>query len=288
MLFQPSLQLLPLLHRHHHPPPPPMPAAAAAGIGACAGFAGSLVGLGGGFVAVPMMTNVLKLTQHQAHGTSLAVVAATGTAGAVSYGMSDHVDYTTALMLALGGSLTSPLGASLASRLPAPKLKIAMGCMQLAIAPLIPFKDAIVAKAGVLAKEAPPATASSSSSVDVRVQKAATMAAAGGAAGFLAGVFGVGGGAVLVPTLVYTCDMDYLSAVGTSLASMVLPAVWAGRKHYMLGNLKPRVAAPIAVGACVGTAVAAQLATHVLPEQELKYAFAACMAGMGAKVLLRI
>ena len=234
--------------------------------------------------------------------------------------MSDHVDYTTALMLALGvciplyyvasslrlflslsllhflhttsypltqGSLTSPLGASLASRLPAPKLKIAMGCMQLAIAPLIPFKDAIVAKAGVLAKETPPVPASSSPR-DAQVQKAATMAAAGGAAGFLAGVFGVGGGAVLVPTLVYTCDMDYLSAVGTSLASMVLPAVWAGRKHYMLGNLKPRVAAPIAVGACVGTAVAAQLATHVLPEQELKYAFAACMAGMGAKVLLRI
>ena len=67
------------------PPPRPMPAAAAAGIGACAGFAGSLVGLGGGFVAVPMMTNVLKLTQHQAHGTSLAVVAATGTAGGMAF-----------------------------------------------------------------------------------------------------------------------------------------------------------------------------------------------------------
>lgn len=43
-------------------------------IGSLAGVCGSLVGLGGGFVMIPMMTSFLRLSQHQAHGTSLFAV----------------------------------------------------------------------------------------------------------------------------------------------------------------------------------------------------------------------
>lgn len=49
--------------------------------GALAGAFGSWVGLGGGFVSLPILTLVLRLTQHQAHGTSLCAVATTGFAG---------------------------------------------------------------------------------------------------------------------------------------------------------------------------------------------------------------
>ena len=49
--------------------------------GALAGAFGSWVGLGGGFVSLPILTMVLRLTQHQAHGTSLCAVTATGFAG---------------------------------------------------------------------------------------------------------------------------------------------------------------------------------------------------------------
>lgn len=54
-------------------------------IGLAAGFFGGLVGQGGGVVAVPAMTAFAGLTQHQAHGTSLIMVATTGLAGALSY-----------------------------------------------------------------------------------------------------------------------------------------------------------------------------------------------------------
>ncbi|KAJ9436863.1 hypothetical protein DIPPA_30464, partial [Diplonema papillatum] len=72
------------------------------GVGTAAGFLGSLIGLGGGFVAVPLLTGTLKLTQHQAHGTSLAAVTATGTFGALSYGSVGSVDVTAAMAIACG------------------------------------------------------------------------------------------------------------------------------------------------------------------------------------------
>ena len=49
--------------------------------GALAGAFGSWVRLGGGFVSLPILTMALRLTQHQAHGTSLCAVTATGFAG---------------------------------------------------------------------------------------------------------------------------------------------------------------------------------------------------------------
>jgi hypothetical protein len=58
-------------------------------IGSLAGLLGSLAGMGGGFVMIPMMTasRGLRLTQHQAHGTSLFAVGSTGLFGALAYGI---------------------------------------------------------------------------------------------------------------------------------------------------------------------------------------------------------
>ena len=50
-------------------------------IGIVAGMFGGLVGLGGGVIMIPLMVGVLKLTQHQAHGTSLVALVFTGIAG---------------------------------------------------------------------------------------------------------------------------------------------------------------------------------------------------------------
>ena len=83
--------------------------AALAGFGA--GLAGGLFGVGGGIVMVPVLTAFFGLTQHQAHGTSLAAVAATALAGIVVYGLAGHVAWLPAALMAVSGALTARLGA---------------------------------------------------------------------------------------------------------------------------------------------------------------------------------
>lgn len=80
-------------------------------IGCGAGGLGSLVGMGGGFVMVPAMTAVLKLTQHQAHGTSLAAVTTCGMSGAFSYMQAGHVDWVAAASISATGMLAANFGA---------------------------------------------------------------------------------------------------------------------------------------------------------------------------------
>ena len=241
------------------------------GVGTCAGLLGSLVGLGGGFVAIPMLTGALKLSQHQAHGTSLAAVVGTGTAGALSYGSLGSVDWTSAAAITAGGVFTAPLGARFASRLSQRHLKMAMGCFQLAVAPLIPLKPYLISKA-------------EDSTSPLSEHRQIAMAAIGGMSGFLAGLFGVGGGAVVVPAVCFMTDHTHHCALGTSLAAMVIPSAMGTATHYALGNVVPKIAAPLALGTVVGSAIGAQIVSSI-PEEPLRYIFSAFMLFLGTKAL---
>ena len=108
-------------------------------IGSLAGLCGSLVGLGGGFVMIPMMTSkLIRLTQHQAHGTSLFAVTTTGIAGALGY--SGKVDYEAAAAIAATGMVTARLGAMATSKLSEKMLRKALGVSMICVAPLVPLK----------------------------------------------------------------------------------------------------------------------------------------------------
>ena len=94
-------------------PPDPKPHTMAA-VGATAGTLGSLAGMGGGFVAIPLMTR-LGVSQHTAHGTSLVGVVCTGAAGAAAYAADGAVDVKAAAAVAATGALTAAAGARAAA-----------------------------------------------------------------------------------------------------------------------------------------------------------------------------
>ena len=70
-----------------------------AGVGA--GLAGGLFGVGGGIVLVPLLTGLLRCTQHEAHGTSLAAIGATAIASLAVYGAHGQVAWGTAVLVGL-------------------------------------------------------------------------------------------------------------------------------------------------------------------------------------------
>jgi uncharacterized membrane protein YfcA len=109
--------------------------------------------------------------------------------------------------------------------------------------------------------------------------------ALGFAAGVLAGMFGVGGGILFVPTLVLL-GLGQLEAEATSLLA-ILPTVAAGvwrQRRY--GNVRWRTAAVVGVtsvgGVAAGTAVAISL-----PEETLQLLFAILLAGVAAQLCWR-
>ena len=95
-------------------------------------------------------------------------------------------------------------------------------------------------------------------------------------AGLLAGLFGVGGGMMFVPALVFFAGLSHLEAEATSLLAVVpVAAVGAWRQH-TYGNLRLRPG--LLVGALgVGGGLAGVVIANAVPERGLEYGFAALL-----------
>jgi uncharacterized membrane protein YfcA len=104
-------------------------------------------------------------------------------------------------------------------------------------------------------------------------------------AGFLAGLFGVGGGILIVPGLVMAAHMSQRLAHGTSLAA-VLPISLASVITYAAhGNIDWPVGAWLAVGAVAGAVVGTRL-LHVLPQRTLGFLFAGILVASAVRLFI--
>lgn len=101
--------------------------------GILAGFIAGGFGVGGGIIIVPALVYVLKFTQHEAQGTSLAVLAIPigFIIAASNYHKKGYVNYKVALVLVLTFLVGSYLGSLASVNLPAKTLKRAFGALML-------------------------------------------------------------------------------------------------------------------------------------------------------------
>jgi uncharacterized membrane protein YfcA len=104
-------------------------------------------------------------------------------------------------------------------------------------------------------------------------------------AGVLAGLFGVGGGILFVPTLV-ALGLGQLEAQGTSLLA-ILPTVLAGswsQRRY--GNLRARSALIVGLGSVVGVEIGARVVIE-LPEDTVRKLFAVLLFAVAVQLVWR-
>ena len=92
-------------------------------VGLVAGFLGGLVGVGGGVIMIPLMTEILKFRQHEAHGTSLVAVVFTAVVGASVYYIHGSANIPASAVLAGLAVCTIRFGAKFCSILSEEKLK---------------------------------------------------------------------------------------------------------------------------------------------------------------------
>jgi len=105
-------------------------------------------------------------------------------------------------------------------------------------------------------------------------------------AGVAAGVFGIGGGLLVVPALVYIFHFSQKTAQGTTLAMMIPPiGFFAAYSYYKAGQVNIKAALFIIVGFLVGSYFGAHFAT-MLPDKKLSKAFGLLIVVAGIRMLL--
>jgi uncharacterized membrane protein YfcA len=111
------------------------------------------------------------------------------------------------------------------------------------------------------------------------------LAAIGTAAGAFSGMFGVGGGTVIVPLLILWLGYGERLATGTSLAAIVVIAILASGLQGAYGNVEPLKALVVAVPALAGVAAGAAL-QQGLPERAISLLFAALLLVVAAELAI--
>jgi hypothetical protein len=213
-------------------------------IGVAAGLMSGLMGVGGGIVMIPLMTAFLGLTQHKAHGTSLAIIVFTAISGALSYGWQGHTDLFLAAELAVGAIVGARLGALTMNHIPARELRMIFGVFIffVGLRMLMPLP-------------------SSSVTIDARTLSGLIIVVLIGlVTGILSGMLGVGGGIVMVPAMVLLMALRQQDAQGISLLVIIPTAIVGAITHLRKGNVATPVVPWIAVTSILAAVVGSSLA----------------------------
>lgn len=198
-------------------------------IGALVGLVLGLTGAGGSLFAVPLLILGLGLGATEATGLALAAVAASAIWGVLQRLPRREVVWLPAIVLALSGALMAPAGRWLASLIPESGLLIGFSLLVIVVAirmwrqataqpESVRFTRAAAKPIALAPTEAPLCRFSESGQLELRPRCLAGVVIGGLVAGLLSGLFGVGGGFIIVPLLVLLTGLSMNAAVATSLA----------------------------------------------------------------------
>lgn len=258
--------------------------------GGLVGLSLGLTGGGGAIFAVPLLVYGLGVPAREAVGISLAAVGATSLVGFVNRARTGLVEFRTGLMFAIAGMLGAPLGAGLAGWIPETLLLLLFGGLMV----LVAFRMWQQARRTPLpattcppANDGPTCRRDAAGALLLTTRCAALLIVVGALTGVLSGLFGVGGGFVIVPALVLFSGMSIHRAVGTSLLVIALVSVagitsqvWAGRW------ISPELTGLFVAGG-IGGLLAGQQLSRRLSGPALQQVFAVAILAVATFVIVR-
>jgi hypothetical protein len=256
------------------------------------------LGGGGSILAVPVLVFVAGQRPATATTTSLVVVGVASLIGAYGHWRSGRVRVATGVAFGLVGIGGSLAGSALNRRLDDDVLLLAFSGLILVAAWRIVAGCPSCTRAGEAeAVAAPSAGGGSVITVEDRrratltVARAANVALAGTAVGFLTGLFGVGGGFVIVPALALALQFPMGHAVGTSLLVITVNSVVALAARVGAGTVEWGTTALFAAAAVAGVGAGKRVADRIEP-QTMQRAFATLLVAValatGARAVLAL
>jgi uncharacterized membrane protein YfcA len=225
---------------------------------------------------VPLQVLWAKTTQRRAAANSLAAIVPIGIVGACIYyfgARSPQLNLKVAVFVMIGSSAGALVGSTLASRVPDRALKMLVAAL-LVVAAATEVHDAVLGGSAVL---------ESASRSELAPVSYALLILSGALIGIVSGLTGVGGGVLMVPTLVVGFGLGQRVAQGTSLLA-ILPTAGVGAViHQRHGNLDPGSAGWMSLGGVPGALVGAVLAL-VLPQRVLAGLFGLLLAALAVRM----
>ncbi|MCH7960140.1 MAG: sulfite exporter TauE/SafE family protein [Candidatus Hydrogenedentes bacterium] len=213
--------------------------------GVIVGFSLGLTGGGGSIFAIPLLVYGMGVPMREAVGISLAAVCATTLSGSLQRWRKGEIERSAGILFAVAGMLGAPFGSLLGQQFPDVVLLGLFSLLMIVVATRMWARS-------VYAPEESRAIRALSTAVDagrgftcqydpegqlrLTARCGVTLGLAGLATGVLSGMFGVGGGFVIVPALVFFGGMDIHRSIATSLMIITLVSFSGLMAHLASGE----------------------------------------------------
>jgi len=267
------------------------------GSGVAAGAFGSLLGLGGGILIVPILTLGFGLPLREAAGVSLIAVIVTSSAAAGVY-LERHVaNLRLGMTLELFTAIGALIGGSIAFLLDEQVLSLLFGGLLLYAAFTMARSRAEVEPETLPTDEdddhvVPPGDDLASSHLDrlsgagYRVRNLPLGILGSTVAGVVSALFGIGGGIVKVPVMHVAMGVPLRVATATSNMMIGITAAASAVIYLTRGGIDPYVAGPTAIGVFLGATAGSRLA-HRVQVRYLRLLFVVVLLYTASQMLLR-
>lgn len=236
-----------------------------------------MVGLGGGFVLVPILRLLLGFSPADVAGTSLVLVVANSASGAFTYLLHRRVHLKIGLLIALGGLPSGILGAIISLHISARIFDVLLALLLVAVA-----VDLIWNAERRLAGRPE----------QHRIHAIKGMSYRGALAlGFIVGIFlslfGLGGGIVMIPAFLYFSELPAHAISATSQFAILLTSPPALITHVLQHDVVGRDVIPLVLGGLLGGPIGARLSLR-LPAPQLMIVVAIALVVAAVTLVWRV
>ncbi|MHC1569229.1 MAG: sulfite exporter TauE/SafE family protein [Candidatus Syntropharchaeia archaeon] len=230
-------------------------------VGFFIGIAASVVGIGGGGFIVPFLTLYFGMDVQEAIGTSIFTIFFTSVSSSLVYHKKNLIDPLLGATILFTSVIGAVFGAFSTSHVSSTLLSAFFGIFM--IFPslvMLSGKELGIRKKPITSFSIERKTESGNYSIDIPL-----VLLLGFFAGFLSGFFGIGGGILLVPLMLFIGVPTRIS-IATSLFVMVFTSLSGACTHFTLGNIDFTCAMPLIVGLLIGAQIGPRISVKIRTE----------------------
>lgn len=234
------------------------------GLGVAVGAAGTLVGIGGGFIVVPVLLTVFHFEPGMAAGTSMVLIFFNSLSGSIAYLRQRRVDLLVGISLALSTIPGTIIGGIAVGLFDTSSFRLAFAVLLLFASLYMMFRPARLESGSGLKNWGTPRrivdNAGHEYSYRFNIPVGVVISFF---VGILANMFGIGGGIIHVPTMILLFGVPTHIATATSHFILMVTSLSGLSVHLQLGNIDLSTALPLGLGAVMGAQIGARISQRV-------------------------